>query len=112
MKDWKPIAIEDTLITISTFISQGWEKHEENEDGDSYTYWSLPLPKDNPDGDTICLISSGDDECDDEGIPEGTFIVSLYDYNGLGFCTTEEQIEILYKALTGEDIYDDDVSVD
>jgi hypothetical protein len=27
--------------------------------------------------------------------------------NGLGFCKSEEEIEILYRALTGREIYED-----
>jgi len=107
MKNWKPISIEDTPITETTFKTQGWEYHKEGDDDDIYSYWTLPLPKDNPDGDTICLISSADDDSEDIGLERGQYIVSLYDYNGLGECTTEEEIEILYKALTGQDIYED-----
>jgi hypothetical protein len=106
MKDWKPIIVDETPITETTFQTQGWEKHIEEED--EYSYWTLPLPKDNPDGDTICLISSADIDAEDLGLAEGAFIVSIYDYNGLGVCNCEEEIEILYRALTGDDIYDDE----
>jgi len=30
--------------------------------------------------------------------------VELSNSNGLGFCMNEESLEILYRALTGEDI--------
>ena len=106
-KIWKPISVDDTPITETTFKTQGWEFHQEDEDGETYKYWSLPLPKDNPDGDSICMVSSADDDWEDLGLPEGQYITTLFDYNGLGECYTEEQIEILYKALTGQDIYED-----
>ena len=38
------------------------------------------------------------------GLPEGTFFVELMDWDGLGYCQSEEDIEILYKALTGKDL--------
>lgn len=107
IKNWKPILIEDTPISITTFQTQGWKKHHESEGDDEYSYWTLPLPKDNPDGDSICLISSADDDWEDLGLKEGSYIVHIHDYNGLGICNTEEQVEILYKAMTGKDVYED-----
>lgn len=108
MTQWKPIVIEDTLITDSTFKTQGWEHNSEDDGtGEKYIYWTLPLPKDNPDGDSICLISTGKDDWADMGIPKGSYLVNLNGYNSLGECDTEEKIEILYKAMTGRDIYED-----
>lgn len=39
------------------------------------------------------------------GMQKGTYGVQLLDCNGLGSCTTEEEIEILYKTLTKKSIY-------
>jgi len=104
---WRPISIQDTPITITTFTTQGWEKNTETEDGEEFVYWSLPLPKDNPDGDSVCLVSSAEDDWEELGLSKGNYLVTLYDYNGLGECETEEEIEILYRALTSQDIYED-----
>jgi len=38
------------------------------------------------------------------GIKPGTFFVEIGDMDGLGFCSSEEELDILYSALTGEDI--------
>lgn len=103
----KPLAIDDTPITISTFKSQGWERMDDTDpDGVKYHYWILPLPKDNPDETAVCLISSAHDEWEELGIPKGHYVVELEDLNGLGYAESEEAIEILYRALTGSDIYD------
>ena len=50
------------------------------------------------------VISCASDEWDELGIPKGHFVVELQDYAGLGFCKTEEELIILYRCLTGEDI--------
>ena len=55
-------------ITNETFKRQNWERvtQEEGESDDdepnNFTYWILPLPKDNPDDNCPILISSADDE--------------------------------------------------
>ena len=95
-----------TPITEATFKRQGWEKYVEHDDDETLTYWILPLPKDNPDGNLFCLISSIDLDWEEMGIKEGQFVVELYNYGALGYCDTEEEIEILYKALTKEDVYE------
>jgi len=111
MKETDSNFIEFPLLPITeeTFERQGWEKITETEDGDeegldSYTYWMLPLPKDNPDDECPYLISSADDEYLQLGINKGEYIVEVADFFGLGLCTTEEELEILYRALTKEDI--------
>ena len=96
-----------TPITEATFKKQGWEKTVEQDDDEEITYWTLPLPKDNPDGNIFCLISSIDLDWEDIELKEGEFIVELFNYGSLGFCNTEEQIEALYYTLTGESIYED-----
>jgi hypothetical protein len=96
-----------TPITEATFKRQGWEKFMENDDDEELIYWILPLPKDNPDGHLFCLISSINLDYDDVGVENGEYVVEMNSYGALGYCDTEEEIEVLYKALTGEDIYED-----
>lgn len=112
MDEIKPIEVPETPITDDTFIRQGWEKHEyqdESDDGDSdkYYYWVLPLPKDNPDEYAPCLISSANDEWEVLELNEGEYMIELANTNGLGVCGCEEEIDILYNVLTGEDINND-----
>jgi hypothetical protein len=97
-------------ITEETFERQGWEKiteHEEGSEGDdsnTFTYWILPLPKDNPDEECAVLISSAEDDYKELGLKKGEFVVEIADFFALGICTTEEELEILYRSLTKEDI--------
>lgn len=107
-KEFKPTVILETPITESTFIAQGWERNEDNDGDTVFVYWTLPLPKDNPDEDAPSLISSADDEWDELGLPENTYVIEVFEMNGLGFSESEEEIEILYRALVGKGIYDDD----
>jgi len=98
-----------TPITEETFERQGWEmivENEESEDGDvdEYYYWILPLPKDNPDENAICLISSANDEYSSLGIKDGEYMIEIDGLYGLGLCTNEEELEILYRALTRTEI--------
>ena len=96
-----------TPITEETFERQGWEKYED-EYKDQVTgeiskfhYFVLPLPKDNPEDDCMTLISSANDEWEDvDNLIKGEYVVELSESYGLGLCWTEEEIEILYKALT------------
>jgi len=62
------------------------------------------LPKDNPDENCPVLISSADDEWKDLGIKKGEYFVEIADFFGLGLCTTEEELEILYRSLTKQEI--------
>ena len=108
------IEFPETPITEKTFEEQGWMRVEESEpsddeETDSYTYYYyiLPLPKDNPDEECMMLISNCNDEYDEIGLPKGEYYVEIEDSYGLGFCKSEEQIEILYRALTGREIYED-----
>jgi hypothetical protein len=79
---------------------------DENIETDSY-YWVLKLPRDNPMDMEDCpvLISTISDELV-EGIESNQYVVQIYDFFGLGICFSEEEIEILYRSLTGNDIYD------
>lgn len=108
MKDGELYFISKTPITEKTFERQGWEKIVEKDDdfddGDVYTYYILPLPKDNPDPSAPFLISSADDEYKEIGLNEGEYIVELGDYMGLGLCNCEEELDLLYKLLTKKTI--------
>ena len=96
-----------TPITDETFERQGWELHVEkgeDVDDDEFYYFVLPLPKDNHDPDALCLISSANDEYGDLGIKKGEYMVELEGLNGLGLCVSEEELEILYRAMTRTEI--------
>ena len=98
-----------TPITEETFERQGWVMMVDKEEGDDrdseeYYYWILPLPKDNPDENAPVLISSCNDDYQDLGIKKGEYMVEMEDMYGLGLCTSEEEIEILYRALTKSEI--------
>ena len=51
------------------------------------------------------VISNASDEIEElraMGLQSGEYFVEMLDTDGLGFCATEEELEILYKALTGK----------
>jgi hypothetical protein len=107
------IEFPETPITEDTFERQGWLKVEEieedeDEEGGTYVYYYyvMPLPKDNPDEDCPVLISSCNDEYRELGLPKGHYYAELEDMNGLGFCKSEEELEILYRSLTHQEIYE------
>lgn len=110
----KELLIPSTPITEKTFIRQGWKKNMVGDvmdefDGDpsDVYYYTLPLPKSRSDEYTPMLVSNATDELGmmkEIGLNPGTFMVEILGTDGLGMCTTEEEIEILYKALTGENI--------
>lgn len=97
-----------TPITEETFERQGWkmivEKDEQGDEIEEYYYWYLPLPKDNPDENVPVLISSANDDYKDLKIKKGEYYVEIEDMFGLGICTSEEELEILYRALTKQEI--------
>ena len=101
-----------TPITEETFERQDWEMNVEKEQGVDYDepeefyYFTLPLPKDNPDLKAPILISSCNDDYQDLRIKKGQYYVEIQDMNGLGLCTSEEELEILYRALTKTEIED------
>jgi hypothetical protein len=81
---------------------------DEDDDGDDAYFWVLKLPRDSPldiKEDCPILMSTVSDEIID-GLIEGEYMVQLFSPFELGVCRTEEEIEILYRALTGKDIYD------
>ena len=124
----KEVKFPLTPITEETFIRQGWRKCDVNEplfdefgeDLDEMEdeeieepiekpeaiawYYTLAIPKDRTDPYCPRLVSNATDESGllkEMELPEGTFFVELMDWDGLGYCQSEEDIEILYKALTG-----------
>ena len=127
----KEVKFPLTPITEETFIRQGWRKCDVNEplfeefgeDEDEMEdeemeepmekpeaiawYYTLALPKDRTDPYCPRLVSNATDESGllkEMELPEGTFFVELMDWDGLGYCQSEEDIEILYKALTGTNL--------
>lgn len=127
----KEVKFPLTPITEETFIRQGWRKCDVNEplfeefgeDEDEMEdeemeepmekpeaiawYYTLALPKDRTDPYCPRLVSNATDESGllkEMELPEGTFFVELMDWDGLGYCQSEEEIEILYKALTGKNL--------
>ena len=127
----KEVKFPLTPITEETFIRQGWRKcdvneplfeefgEDENEMEDEEMeepmekpeaiawYYTLAIPKDRTDPYCPRLVSNATDESGllkEMELPEGTFFVELMDWDGLGYCQSEEDIEILYKALTGKDL--------
>ena len=127
----KEIKFPLTPITEETFIRQGWRKCDVNEplfdefgeDLDDMEdeqieepiekpeaiawYYTLSIPKDRTDPYCPRLVSNATDEnglLKEMELPEGTFFVELMDWDGLGYCQSEEDIEILYKALTGKNL--------
>ena len=127
----KEVKFPLTPITEETFIRQGWRKCDVNEplfeefgeDEDEMEneemeepiekpeaiawYYTLAIPKDRTDPYCPRLVSNATDESGllkEMELAEGTFFVELMDWDGLGYCQSEEEIEILYKALTGKNL--------
>ena len=95
-----PIKIHSTPITEETFKKQGWTKEsDEDMKGNAITYWILTLPKNSKDPYSPCMISSFSNQ-KLKGLKEGEYVVELNDFGGLGFCASEEEIEVLYEILT------------
>lgn len=125
MKPTKQLPL--TPITEETFLAQGWKKVELGEtDTDYYSgyeddgddeddfmegdyYWVLNLPKSRIDEYAPRLVSNRLGEREilavDMRLRPNEYVVQIDEMEGLGFCKYEEEIEVLYKALTGEDVY-------
>ena len=100
-----PIKIHSTPITEETFKKQGWTREEEEDiKGNTFTYWILSLPKGSKDPYAPCFISNTSNQ-KLKGLEEGEYVVELNDFGGLGFCSSEEEIEVLYEMLTKKSIY-------
>jgi hypothetical protein len=116
----KEIKLPLTPITEKTFERQGWVKHDvgdmisdeadENDNTDSNAYYyTLSLPKERDDEYAPQLVSNATDELGilkDIGLKPGQFFVEILNTDGLGLCTSEEELQVLYSALTGDDIED------
>ncbi len=116
----KEIKLPLTPITEKTFERQGWVKHDvgdmisdeadENDNNDSNAYYyTLSLPKERDDEYAPQLVSNATDELGilkDIGLKPGQFFVEILNTDGLGLCTSEEELQVLYSALTGDDIED------
>ena len=100
----EPINIPQTPITEETFKKQGWTKEQENNEMEEIYQFVLHLPKESKDPYGLCLVSTSNKD-KIRGIEKGCYVVQLLDCGGLGQCTTEEEIEILYKILTKKSIY-------
>jgi hypothetical protein len=114
----KEIKLPLTPITEDTFKRQGWVRHkvgdsldidddEVLDDDIEVYYYTLALPKERVDKYTPLLVSNATDETGllkDMGLSPNTFFVELMGTEGLGYCSSEEELEILYKVLTGGDI--------
>ena len=88
--------------------TEGDEMEEPSDSSEAIAwYYTLSIPKDRTDPYCPRLVSNATDESGllkEMELPEGTFFVELMDWDGLGYCQSEEEIEILYKALTGTDL--------
>jgi hypothetical protein len=105
----KEVKLPMTPITESTFIRQGWTKIVGG-DGigeDGHYYWTLAIPKYRNDEFSPQLISNSTDEqlmLKEIGLKKGQFFIEMMDMDGLGWCGSEEELDVLYSALCGEDI--------
>jgi hypothetical protein len=110
----KEIKLPCTPITEDTFTRQGWQKNKVGDPMDNYTgdtddifYYTISLPKDRNDEYAAVLTSNSTDELGllkEIGLSPGTFMVEILGTDGLGCSVSEEELEILYRALTGENI--------
>jgi len=122
----KEIRFPETSITEETFERQGWKKHyvdeddgffdtgrsvddeeDEEDDENRHYYFTLPLPKDKRDKYRPYLVSNATNDTralKETGLLPGCFFIEMMGTDGLGFCTTEEELEVLYYSLVGESI--------
>lgn len=111
-----------TPITEETFIRQGWKKYladdfnsvddvyenmddEADDDDEGPFFYTLPLPKGTLAKYAPMLVTNATDEVEELkafGLKPNQFFIEMLDTQGLGFCGTEEELEILYRALTGK----------
>jgi len=104
----KEVKLPMTPITEDTFIRQGWKKieagdgmDESGNDEDGHYYWAISIPKYRDDEFAPVLISNSSDEqliLKEIGLKPGQFFIELGDMDG------QEELDILYSALCGEDI--------
>ena len=118
----RKVRLHATPITEETFKRQKWKKHlsedfdlnqsmnnddedTDDDDKDKPYFFTLPIPKDRIDKYSPHFVSNSSDELEalkTMGLKPGQYFIELLDTEGLGFCTTEEELEILYRALTGK----------
>jgi len=119
----RKVRLQATPLTDKTLERQGWSRHlsneyngmgdfienredvEEDDDTEGPYFWTLPIPKERTDkyAPRFVTNSSDDDmELRNMGLKSGQYFIEILDFDGLGFCTTEEELEILYRALTGK----------
>jgi hypothetical protein len=117
-----------TPITEETFKRQGWVRHvaedmemfdepqyrkdndEDEEDEDEPYFFTLPIPKNRIDKYApmfVSNVSSDLEELKNMGLKPGQYFIEILDMDGLGFCSSEEELEILYKSLTHKYIEND-----
>ena len=112
---WKKVDVNEPLFEEEDFLDEFGEETEEDEEMEEPIdrpeaiawYYTLAIPKDRTDPYCPRLVSNATDESGllkEMGLPEGTFFVELMDWDGLGYCQSEEDIEILYRALTGKNL--------
>ena len=119
----RKVKLQVTPLTDATFERQGWSKHiaadydgigdffenredlDSDEDIDTAYFWTLPIPEERTDKYAPRFVTNTSDDNEElinMGLKPGQYFVEILDFDGLGFCTTEEELEILYKALTGK----------
>ena len=119
----RKVKLQVTPITDTTLERQGWVRHiskdyngtgdfienredmDSNEETDKPYFWTLPIPKERTDRYAPRFVSnSSDDEKElvSMGLKPNQYFIEILDFDGLGFCTTEEELEVLYTALTSK----------
>tara|TARA_B110000503_G_scaffold142616_2_gene239992 strand:+ start:3546 stop:3923 length:378 start_codon:yes stop_codon:yes gene_type:complete len=117
-----------TPITEETFNRQGWVKHsvedmdmfdepqyKKDDDDDDVSddepyFFTLPIPKNRIDKYAPMLVSNVSNELEElksMRLKPGQYFIEMLDMDGIGFCSSEEELEILYKSLTGNYIEND-----
>tara|TARA_B100002019_G_C20795633_1_gene368734 strand:+ start:99 stop:473 length:375 start_codon:yes stop_codon:yes gene_type:complete len=119
----RKVRLQATPLTDETFKRQGWSKHitndyngvadfvenredvKEGDELDKPYFWTLPIPKGRNDKYAPRFVTNSSDDTTElvnMGLNPGQYFIEILDFDGLGFCTTEEELEILYRALTGK----------
>jgi hypothetical protein len=100
------ITMPQTPITEHSFKKWNAIKIEENDGDSEYYYYIIPMPNDSVDdiSERPTLISIANDEWKNCDLEEGHYLVSLFDYQDLPMIETEEEVELLYKILTKENL--------
>ncbi len=101
------VTIPQTPITEHSFKKWNAIKIDDIDINDmEYYYYIIPLPNDSIDdiSERPTIISTASDEWQNLEIEEGRFLVSLFDWEDLPFIETEEEVELLYKILTKQNL--------